>query len=513
MSRSHKLLDFYASKAWAIQESALHEMYGIYQTALQRKLEGSEFDPEAVAAKTGTRLDNTRSVEVRDGVAIIPVSGPIFRYANLFTQISGATSIEMLAKDFDQALESPRVKSILLDINSPGGEVDGTSEFAQHVFDARGKKPIVAYVSHVGASAAYWIASATEEIIAQETASLGSIGVVGTVCVHKDKGHIEFVSSQSPNKRPNPESEEGRSQIQEHIDSLAEVFINTVARNMDWTADEVIERGGRGGLKVGQRAVDAGLADRLGTLEGVIAELASTDLATWEPKRKNLNSKSVLETRDTSDEGDLDMADKETGAADNKPAIDNAALDKSIGERVAAFFQEKFGAKADAEPPAKADERVDAHAAELERLKAETEKANREAAEAKAQVTALQKQARETRFSALAKDWPGETAKHASMLELLATSQEGGEESAAFKDYVTQQKAIAEQMKTANLFGEIGSTGPVEGSISAQVEADIRKRMDADPKLTYPVAFDQVRQGLTPAQRSEYDGEQRRTVN
>src|SRR5688572_16198742 len=144
---SSRILDFYASKAWAIQENSLQEMYGIYQAALQRRSDGVDFDPESVAAKTGTRLDNTRSVEVRDGVAIIPVTGPIFRRANLFTEISGATSIQVLAKDFDQALENPRVKSILFEINSPGGEVDGTSEFADHIFHARGHKPLVAYVS------------------------------------------------------------------------------------------------------------------------------------------------------------------------------------------------------------------------------------------------------------------------------------------------------------------------------------------------------------------------------
>lgn len=505
------ILDFYASKAWAMPESNLREMYEIYKTALDRKEVGGLLDPEAVLAKTGKPLDNTRDVTIRDGVAIIPVSGPIFRYANLFTEISGATSIEVLAKDFRQALDDRSVRSILLEVNSPGGEADGTAELAQHIFEARGQKPIIAYVSHLGASAAYWLASAADEIVANDAASLGSIGVVASVCIHKDKNHLQFVSSQSPNKRPNPETESGKSQIQAWLDDLGQVFIDTVARNRDMTSDDVIEMGNQGGLRVGQKAVDAGLADRIGTLESVISELASMDMTTWQPKRTIPNP---MDSNAQLDKGDLDMADEKPDAATNdKPAVDNAALDKSIGERVTAFFQEKFGAKADAAPLAKADERVDAHTAQLEQLKAETEKANKEAADAKAQVAVLQKDARTTRFSALAKDWPGEPAKHVAMLELLATSQEGGEGSPVFKDYVTQQKAIAEQVKTAKLFEEVGSSEPVEGSVSAKVDASIKALMTADSKLSYELAYDQVRNQLPVAQRKEFDNEQRRLVN
>lgn len=513
-ARKTRILDFYASKHWAILPETLQEMHRLYTEALERKQAGVELDVEAVAAKLGRPLDNSHAVTTRNGIAIIPVTGPIFRYANLFTEISGATSIETLATDFQQVKDDPNVKAIVLEINSPGGEADGTSELAQHIADARGAKPIIAYVANLGASAAYWIASAADEIVANKAASLGSIGVVCTVCVHKDKNHIELVSSQSPNKRPNVETEGGRSQIQSWLDALADVFINSVAQNRNMSVEDVIEKGGKGGLKVGQQAVDAGLADRTGTLEGVIAELNSTDLAMWKPKRKNLNARVVIDNTAKSDKGDLDMPDEPKDPAnsgkDNPTA--QADLDKSIKERVTAFFQETFGAKADA-APVKADDRVDAHSAELDTLRTRTEKAEQDAAAANARVAQLEKDARATRFTALVKDWPGESAKHVAMLELLATSQEGGEESAAFKDHITNLNAIAAQTKTAKLFEEIGSSQPVEGSVSAQVEADVQKRMAADPKLTRAIAFDQARSALPYQLRQEYDNEQRRAVN
>lgn len=509
-----KILDFYASKAWAIQESSLQEMYGIYQAALQRRSDGVDFDPEAVAAKSGTRLDNTRSIELRDGVAVIPVTGPIFRRANLFTEVSGATSIQVLAKDFDQALENPRVKSILFEINSPGGEVDGTSEFAQHIFDARGKKPIVAYVSHLGASAAYWIASATDEIVSQETASLGSIGVVGTVRLHGDKNEIQFISSQSPNKRPDPLTQEGKSQIQEHIDDLAQVFINTVARNRDWTADEVIAKGGAGGMRVGQKAVDNGLADRLGTLEGLISEMSS---GMWKRKKKsdadaeNLNPNPVLQDAGHSLAGEESMADepKDKIEAPKQEAID----DKTFREKASSFFADLFGANGDktisAPPVAQAPDNT----AAVEAAQARAEAAEKQAKAATDRVAQLEKDARATRFASLAKDWPGEKPKHLAMLEAIATSQEGGEQSQVFTDHVAHMNALAEQFKVSDLLKTVGSDQPVEGSARAQVDAKVKEAQSADAKLTQAQAFDQVWQGLSPDMRAQYREEERRTIN
>ena len=94
-------------------------------------------DPEALEARLGRPLDNTRAVSLRDGVAVIPVTGPIMRYANLFTRISGATSTQELATDLQAALDDPKVRSILLNVDSPGGEANGISELADMVVAAR----------------------------------------------------------------------------------------------------------------------------------------------------------------------------------------------------------------------------------------------------------------------------------------------------------------------------------------------------------------------------------------
>jgi ClpP class serine protease len=83
----------------------------------------SDGQPPAVQISCPVNL----SFKIREGAAVIPVVGPLFRYANIFTAISGASSYEVLAKDFTSALENPDVHSIILDIDSPGGEVNGNT--------------------------------------------------------------------------------------------------------------------------------------------------------------------------------------------------------------------------------------------------------------------------------------------------------------------------------------------------------------------------------------------------
>ncbi len=252
-----KIWNRLSGEPWAITESAL-------QTILEIAARENE-SPQAVAAKLGRNLQNTYSVVEREGVAIIPVTGPLFRYANLFTAISGASSYELIARDFNVALENPQIKGIILDIDSPGGEVNGVSELSNMVYTARGKKPVMAYASGDAASGAYWIASAADEIVVSDTSALGSIGVVGMYRGKSGKQGegVEIVSSQSPHKRLDPQTDEGRARLQARIDSMADVFIGAIARNRDVAGEIVQTHYGGGDVMIGARAVQAGRQHRI----------------------------------------------------------------------------------------------------------------------------------------------------------------------------------------------------------------------------------------------------------
>lgn len=268
MSNAMKFWKHAAGEPWAITESALNNIL----TIATRQNESIE----AVSARLGRELDNSYVSEVRDGVAIIPVVGPLFRYANLFTAISGASSYEILAKDFMAALDNPEITGIVMDIDSPGGEVNGCAEFASMIFEARGKKPILAYVSGDAASGAYWIASACEKIIVSETSMLGSIGVVAVYRSSKNENTIEIVSSQSPYKRLDPNSDDGKSRLQLRIDDLANVFIESIAKHRGVDPPVVIRDFGGGDVLIGKHAITQGLADKIGSLEKTISSINPT---------------------------------------------------------------------------------------------------------------------------------------------------------------------------------------------------------------------------------------------
>jgi len=241
------------------------------------------FHKNALATRRGDALPGTRYAYVRDGVGVLPVYGPIFPRANMMTDFSGATSAEALAKDFSTMLSNPDVKAILMDIDSPGGAITGISELASFIVSNRGVKPIHAFISGAGNSAAYWLASAADRVAIADTGEAGSIGVVA---IYKDTGkkdetegikNIEIVSSQSPLKRVAPSTDAGKEKIQRLVDAAATVFIRAVANYRGTDEETVQEEFGQGDIYLGTRAVAQGLADEVSTFENEMKALCSDD--------------------------------------------------------------------------------------------------------------------------------------------------------------------------------------------------------------------------------------------
>lgn len=279
-----RVLDTVIAQQWAMESEYLQALLEVANRDHGPAL-------EALAARRDKPLDNTQRTTVRDGVAIVPVVGPLFRYANLFTMLSGATSIGTLATDFTAALEDRAIRGIVLNVDSPGGEVNGIAELAAMIMAARERKPVYAHIGHSGASGAYWIASAAEKVFAAPTALLGSVGAVMTIRdtrrVDEARGirTIEIVSSQSPDKRVDPTTDAGVAKLQAVVDRLGEEFVAAVARQRGLSVEKVLADFGKGGLLVGADAVKAGMADSVSTLEAVIASLNSTGSPAGGPAR------------------------------------------------------------------------------------------------------------------------------------------------------------------------------------------------------------------------------------
>lgn len=273
---------------WLIQSEALETMIEIAARGLPDEATidrwKNEASRHALATRAGDPLGNTPTARVRDGVAIIPVAGPIFRYANLFTQLSGATALADFATNLAGARADSRVRGIVLEIDSPGGDVTGLAEAADMIAQAAADKPLVAYVEGSAMSAAYWLASAASRIVLSPTAAIGSLGAVVAM---QDSTEAQartgvrkyrFVSTQTPNKLLDPTTDSGAAKVQAFADRLADEFLSTIATNRGMAVDQILSATDGGGLLVGADAVAAGLADQVAGFENTLALLAAGTL-------------------------------------------------------------------------------------------------------------------------------------------------------------------------------------------------------------------------------------------
>ena len=278
-----KILDVLTSP-WAIMPDKYLEIIDVYS----RHLKGDKIDVKAIEAKAGYKFNSQHhEYEVIDGVAVISIHGVMAKRMNLFHAISGGASTEMVGNEIRAALADREVKSILLDIDSPGGAVDGTADLGNLISSMRGQKPIATLADGLIASAGYWAGSAADQVyITNETTVVGSIGVVSTHVDYSEQlkqrgitvneiyaGKFKRLSSQYK-----PLTEEGRQDIQSTVDYLYSIFVETVAKHRGVSVDTVLENMADGRLFIGQQAIDAGLVDGVSTREALIDKLSSGSL-------------------------------------------------------------------------------------------------------------------------------------------------------------------------------------------------------------------------------------------
>lgn len=256
-----------SARVWAMRRDD-----AVSAQALQSRADHfSAAEPRALAG--GEWLEGSDFARVVDGVAIIPVYGPLMRSYSYW-----AWSYEEIARDLRLADASPLVRSIVLDIDSPGGLAAGCGDCAALIRGAQ--KPVTAFVGGMAASAAYWLASAARDITLGSGAMLGSVGAVieyidlEPYFEKMGARMIRVVAEQSPNKRLDPASPEGQAELQALVDASGAEFVDGVAEGRGITAADVLAGFGKGLMFDGAEAIRRGMADRRGTLETIVAELA-----------------------------------------------------------------------------------------------------------------------------------------------------------------------------------------------------------------------------------------------
>lgn len=275
------VLQAFVETPWAI----LPQKLAALEEIVARHVSGEKLDAEEVQSRIhGATRPQDRQV---GSVAVLPLFGTVFPRANMMTEISGATSAERFSQQFSELLQRPDVSAIVIDVNSPGGQIGGVDELASKIFNARGQKPIVAVANHLAASAAYWIGTAADQLIVTPSGDVGSIGVFSvhqdmSAALEKDGIKISMISAGKFKTEGNPYeplSEEARAAIQARVDEAYTSFVNAVARNRGVKPALVRKGFGEGRVVGAQEAVALGMADGVGTLEETIQRMASMPLS------------------------------------------------------------------------------------------------------------------------------------------------------------------------------------------------------------------------------------------
>jgi signal peptide peptidase SppA len=296
-------------------------------------------------------------------IAVVSVIGTLVTRSGYLDAASGLQSYGEIADAIATAMDDATVRGVILDVDSPGGEVGGLFDLVELIQATRGAgtKPFWAVANECALSAAYAIASTADRLYVTRTGEVGSIGVVA---VHVDESGADakaglawtFVFAGERKVDGNahePLSERARATIQADVERLYAEFCGLVAANRGLTNEAV--RGTNAAIYRGELAIRAGLADRLGTLDLAIAEMAaeldrtaSAARVPINPTPKRSPSMATNETEQIQDQPNDPQQPGEPGpvpvaaAPDPKPApaASEPAPEAGTAEKLRAEFAE-----------------------------------------------------------------------------------------------------------------------------------------------------------------------------
>ena len=256
--------------------SGLADRFGIEPLA---EVDASRF----VGKPSGPRGEDGRTIPMyreQNGVALIGVLGELVNRGAWIGASSGLTSYEGIDAQL-AAAEDPAIRAVILDMNTPGGSASGAMETAAKVRALAAKKPVYAFVNGQAASAGYAIASGATKIVTTPSGVLGSIGVVWmhldrSAQVEKSGVKPTLLTAGAYKADGHPLAalpDDARARIQGQIDQIYGLFVSTVAAHRPMT--EEAARKTEAAVFMGQAAVDAGLADAVGTLDDVFAMIGA----------------------------------------------------------------------------------------------------------------------------------------------------------------------------------------------------------------------------------------------
>lgn len=186
-----------------------------------------------------------------------------------------ATSYLQIIETAKRLEADPSITKVEIEYDTPGGMVDGVDDAYQALRSLASKKEVVSIATGMIASAGYYLAVTGNKIVSKApTNMIGSIGVLVAYVSFKKMdekwgiNEIIIISSNAPNKAPDPETEDGRREIQARVDALERIFYSRISESRVVSVDKIAKDFGRGGVYVSYdpdsskpSAIKAGMID------------------------------------------------------------------------------------------------------------------------------------------------------------------------------------------------------------------------------------------------------------
>lgn len=282
--KHQNIINALSGSMWLSTEEQLETVRAVAQSILDgtNALVRADFlkEREAAGGTGGVQDELDEGGITRHGAtAIVPLMGAIMPRANAFSAYSGGASAELFAKNVRTLTADDSVRTIVIRVDSGGGNVHGIAAAANAVREARKTKRVFAIADFDMMSAAYWIGSAAEKVFVSPTSNVGSIGVLAVLKfdTEEDQKRVEIIRSVPGKANVNPHeplTDEARKSLQADIDQLHASFVEAISLNRNISMSKANELAD-GTVSMGKTAVEAGLAD--GTVESLDELLANID--------------------------------------------------------------------------------------------------------------------------------------------------------------------------------------------------------------------------------------------
>ena len=245
-------------------------MADIIQSVIRNKVNG--FKMRDIYGQASIKENNGVSFKVVDGNGVIPIHGVIGKRFNLMDTLSGTggCSLEIAGKQLVALASDPDVKDIYLDMDTPGGTLDGVEDFCYLIEQVKKVKPVYGFVNSMACSAGYWIVSHCTKVLACPRSDVGSIGVY---IMHIDESQkledegikVTFIKAGERKVDGNstePLSERAMKDLQDEVNKIHEDFIIAVAKNRGLTV-EAVRKIADGSVYEAGQAMELGLIDEI----------------------------------------------------------------------------------------------------------------------------------------------------------------------------------------------------------------------------------------------------------